>query len=85
MSVTAFVESIQAPAIRWIPSPGLMVRSLLSLLAVCAILAVAIPTAFGAGSWNGGIDAGRFFSEDAPAHVTKPSPPSRRPVSPIRP
>ncbi len=85
MSVTVFVESIQAPSIRRIPSAGLLVRSFLSLLAVCAILVVAIPTALGAGAWNGGIDVGRFFSKDAPARVTKAPAPPRRPISPIRP
>lgn len=75
MNVTAFVESIQTPSIRGIPSVGLLVRSLLSLLAVGAILVVAIPTAFGAGTWNGGVDPGHFFGQDAPAHVAKPPAP----------
>jgi len=84
--VTALVESFHAPVARAVPSAGLLIRSLVSLLAVCAILAVAIPTAFGAGVWNGGIDTGRFFSADAPAQVTSPpAPPGHHRVSPIRP
>lgn len=44
-------------------------RSILSLLLAAAILAVALPAAFGAGIWNGGVDTGQFFAHDAQAHL----------------
>jgi hypothetical protein len=64
---------------------GIRFRHVLSLLAVFAILAVALPTAFGAGAWNGGIDAGRFFAQDASSHTMKPLASAERRLRPGRP
>jgi hypothetical protein len=36
-------------------------RSALSLALAAAILALALPVAFGAGAWNGGVDPAQFF------------------------
>jgi hypothetical protein len=36
-------------------------RSSLSLALAVAILAVALPVAFGGGAWGGGVDPTRFF------------------------
>jgi len=64
--VTAFAETIYISVGGW---PRILARRVLSLLAAIAILAVALPAAFGAGTWNGGVDAGQFFAHDASAHV----------------
>jgi hypothetical protein len=71
-AVTAFGETI---SIAFSGAPPIVARRLLSLLAACAILAVALPAAFGGGTWNGGVDTGHFFAQDAPAHATKPPAP----------
>ena len=40
---------------------GVLARSYLSLALAAAILALALPAAFGAGVWGGGVDPARFF------------------------
>jgi hypothetical protein len=70
--VTAFGETI---SVAFSGGPSILARRLLSLLAACAILAVALPAAFGGGIWNGGVDTGQFFAQHAPAHVAKPPAP----------
>jgi hypothetical protein len=42
-------------------SPAFWLRTTLSLAVAIAILAVALPVAFGAGAWNGGVDPAQFF------------------------
>lgn len=42
-------------------SPAWWLRSTLSLALAVAILAVALPVAFGGGAWNGGVDPTQFF------------------------
>lgn len=42
-------------------SPAFWLRSTLSLALAIAILAVALPVAFGGGVWNGGVDPSQFF------------------------
>jgi hypothetical protein len=42
-------------------SPAFWLRSTLSLALAVAILAVALPVAFGGGAWNGGVDPSQFF------------------------
>ncbi len=42
-------------------SPAWWLRSTLSLALAIAILAVALPVAFGGGAWNGGVDPSQFF------------------------
>jgi hypothetical protein len=37
-------------------------RSAFSLALAAAILAIALPAAFGGGIWGGGVDPSRFFS-----------------------
>lgn len=69
LAVTAFAETI---SITFAGGPGILARRALSLLAALAILAVSLPAAFGAGTWNGGVDPGHFFAQDAPAHAAKP-------------
>lgn len=70
--MTAFGETI---SIAFSGSPSIVARRLLSLLAACAVLAVGLPAALGGGVWNGGVDTGRFFGQDAPAPAAKPPPP----------
>lgn len=43
-------------------SPAWWLRSSLSLALAAAILAIALPTAFGGGAWAGGVDPDQFFS-----------------------
>jgi hypothetical protein len=50
-------------------SPALWLRSTLSLALAVAILAVALPTAFGGGAWGGGVDPNQFFSSSAAPRV----------------
>jgi hypothetical protein len=66
--VTAFGETI---SIAFSGGLSILARRLLSLLAACAILALALPAAFGGGAWNGGVDTAQFFAQDAPVHVAK--------------
>jgi len=42
-------------------SSSFWLRTAVSLAIVVAILALALPAAFGDGSWNGGVDASQFF------------------------
>ncbi|HEU4392985.1 MAG TPA: hypothetical protein VFR04_05035 [Solirubrobacterales bacterium] len=42
-------------------SPAWWLRSAISLAIAVAILAFALPVAFGGGVWNGGVDPARFF------------------------
>jgi len=42
-------------------SPAWWLRSTVSLAIAIAILAIALPAAFGAGAWNGGVDRSLFF------------------------
>jgi hypothetical protein len=42
-------------------SPAWWLRSTFSLALAIAILAVALPVAFGGGAWNGGVDPGQLF------------------------
>jgi hypothetical protein len=42
-------------------SLALWLRSALSLALVVAILAIALPAAFGGGVWGGGVDPAQFF------------------------
>jgi len=65
-AVIAFAETI---SITFAGAPRILAQRVLSLFAVLAILAVALPAAFGAGTWNGGVDTGQFFAQDAPANV----------------
>jgi len=40
---------------------GVIARNLLSLATAVAILALALPVAFGGGVWAGGVDPAQFF------------------------
>jgi hypothetical protein len=62
-AMSALAESVAAP---FSGGPKIVARRLLSLLAALVILIVALPTAFGGGSWRGGIDPAQFFASDAP-------------------
>ena len=42
-------------------SPGWWLRTTVSLAVAAAILALALPVAFGGGAWNGGVDPAQFF------------------------
>jgi hypothetical protein len=42
-------------------SPAWWLRSAFALALVIAILALALPVAFGGGAWNGGVDPTQFF------------------------
>jgi hypothetical protein len=42
-------------------SPAWWLRSSLSLALAVAILAIALPVAFGGGAWGGGVDPAQFF------------------------
>jgi len=42
-------------------SPAWWFRTAVSLAVVIAILALALPAAFGGGAWNGGVDPSQFF------------------------
>jgi hypothetical protein len=42
-------------------SPSFWLRTAVSLAIIVAIVALALPVAFGGGSWNGGVDASQFF------------------------
>jgi hypothetical protein len=42
-------------------SPAWWLRSAISLAIAVTILAVALPVAFGGGTWNGGVDPAQFF------------------------
>ncbi len=63
--------SVQRGAGGSAPADGLIVtvprsaawwlRSAFSLALVVAILAIALPVAFGGGAWNGGVDPAQFF------------------------
>jgi hypothetical protein len=64
--MSAFAETI---SITFAGGARALARRVLSLFAALAILAVALPVAFGAGAWNGGVDTGQFFAQDPPAHV----------------
>jgi hypothetical protein len=76
--VTAIAETA---SFAFAGAPGLVIRRVLALLAACVVLVVGVSTALGAGAWNGGVDSGRFFSADAPAHVAKPATVSRHSAS----
>lgn len=73
-AVTAFAETI---SITFSGGPRILARRALSLLTALAILVVALPAAFGAGTWNGGVDAGQFFAQGAHAHVVASAPAHR--------
>ncbi len=68
--MTAFAETIHVSVGVW---PRVLARRALSLFAAMAILGVGLSAALGAGTWNGGVDAGQFFAHDAPAHVVSAS------------
>jgi hypothetical protein len=42
-------------------TPAWWLRASFSLALAIAVLAVALPVAFGGGSWNGGVDPALFF------------------------
>ncbi|HET6999058.1 MAG TPA: hypothetical protein VFI03_10760 [Solirubrobacterales bacterium] len=42
-------------------SPAWWLRSTFALAIAVAILALALPVAFGGGAWNGGVDPAQFF------------------------
>jgi hypothetical protein len=46
-------------------SPAWWLRSTISLALALAILVVALPVAFGEGSWGGGVDPSQFFSANS--------------------